>query len=158
MVEPSVTTEGFDESNKNLLVSKQLVNPNDPELKIVIQKYIDQIDSQIANGSENIVLRSDNNDRIVEMNKREIELLIKRNVDQASHLINAILKEQKIDINDLTVAYFCSMSFKSLICQMLKKNFLHANSNLFYAESELSVLNGIGIVVKNLFQSSFFLL
>ena len=143
-----MTTEHINESKNNLLINKQLVNPNDPEVKQIIQKYIDQIDDQISKGIEIILLQSHNNGRNIEINKREIESLIKSHVDQAILLINVILKEQNIDINDLTVANFCSVSFKSLIEQMLKKHFPQANSNLFHGETEFSALKGIGIVVR----------
>ncbi len=147
-----MTTTGLNEANKNFLISKQLVNPNDNVIKTMIKTYIDDIDKQlIGSGNRRAYIKSYNDDDMVEIGKDEVKQLLGKHVEQAYSLTNAILNEQGIKINDLTIVNYCSFSYKSLIGEMLRKYFSGAKSSMFHGDEELSVLNGIGLLVSFFF-------
>ena len=142
----------MNELNKNLIISKQLANPNDPNILNIIQKYVDEIDRQI--GSSRLVKSTikihdsvTNQQNLVDIKKDEVKSLIQKYVDQAYRLINAILKEQNIHIKDVKIANYCTHSFKFLIGEMLQKYFPDANEGLFNGFDDLNALAGIGHVV-----------
>jgi hypothetical protein len=158
LVDPTLTTNGIKELNKNLIISKQLADPNDLNILDIIHKYVDEIDRQIgSNGlSDARIITQDsaqdsetNQQNFVAIRKDEVNSLIQKYVEQAYRLINAILQEQNITINDVTIANYCSHSFKFLIGEMLQKYFPDANKGFFNGFDELSVQAGIGNVVSD---------
>ena len=89
-MEPTLTKNGMNELNKNLIISKQLANPNDPNILNIIQKYVDEIDRQI--GSSRLVKSTikihdsvTNQQNLVDIKKDEVKSLIQKYVDQAYH-------------------------------------------------------------------------
>jgi hypothetical protein len=153
-VDPTLTTNGIKELNKNLIISKQLADPNDLNIHDIIQKYVDEIDRQISSNrfSDARIITQDsetNQQNFVAITKDEVNLLIQKYVEQAYRLINAILQEQNITINDVTIANYCSNSFKFLIGEMFQKYFPDANQGFFNGFDELSVQAGIGNVVSD---------
>ncbi len=153
-MDPTLTTNGIKELNKNLIISKQLADPNDLNIHDIIQKYVDEIDRKISSNrfSDARIITQDsetNQQNFVAITKDEVNLLIQKYVEQAYRLINAILQEQNITINDVTIANYCSHSFKFLIGEMFQKYFPDANQGFFNGFDELSVQAGIGNVVSD---------
>lgn len=143
-----------------MIISKQLANPNDPNILAIIKKHIDNIDGQLSTGLNSVLINAESNAdgeddlNTVEIKKDDVKGLIEKHVEQASRLLNAILQEQNIDINDVATANYCSFSFKKLVGEMLQKYFPDTNSDLFQGYTEFSVSNGIGRVVRLLYHIS----